>query len=100
MSTIMRYQDEVLSNVRTALCAIRDNKGMAPASLLDRYWKEFQGRWNNDTMNVVLVAMGKHIRFEGNVTTEVQFTSLVEKAQRDSADVLHEIKKLREAKGK
>lgn len=79
MSVIMRYQDQVLSDVRDVLWNIKENKGKSPSSLLDRLWKEKQGSWNSDVLNIALVAMGKKKRYIGK-TTDEQFSTLVAKA--------------------
>lgn len=101
MSNVMRYRDEIQYNVKSVLCRIRDNGGMAPNKFLAAEQKRLEGKYAPVVMNVALMAMGKPQLAPLSVCwglTENELGWLIEDAKKLNLVELSEIKELRAAR--
>ena len=99
MSNIHLYSDVVLSNVTSVLWNIKERGGLASNKFLMSEQSRLQGSWAVDSINIALVVMGRNPVFEG-VASERQMSIFVEQAEQQNEGLLHQIARLRAAKGK
>lgn len=94
----MRYQSEILYNVRSVLCRVRDRGGKFSKSFVMQEYARFQGERAAIVLNVALKAGGsKSIAYPNDGLMDTERDRLIERAQSENQDVLAEIKRLREA---
>lgn len=96
-STIMRYKDQVLYNVRSVLWNVKERGGTAPTKFWQSEALRLKGEWGTDVANIARQAMGREgLIFEGRAMPD-EMAVLVEAARRDNEALLREIAALRAA---